>query len=143
MYLFLCYFNFKLKKKRDLQKLKETVRKHSTLHNKYNVITGKMRGDVNKKLALLDWINTVWNKGPFDAYKEKGYDLQAANDYILNCYLEYLQDLKVTPAGIMKAIGGIWGKATNLVLTLTQDVVYGSRFKAFENLAGRKIPYGS
>ena len=118
------------------------INSDSTLHNKYNVITGKMRGDVNKKLALLDWINTVWNKGPFDAYKEKGYDLQAANDYILNCYLEYLQDLKVTPAGIMKAIGGIWGKATNLVLTLTQDVVYGSRFKAFENLAGRKIPYG-
>ena len=126
----------------DYRSIVYAINKDKTLHRKYNVVTGKTRGDVNKKLALQDWMDTVWNKGYFDAYKESGYDIMDASNYIKNCYLEYIEDLKVTPAGIMRSIGGIEGSLNNLALTLTQDVIYGSRFKAFQTLQGRTIPYG-
>ena len=110
-----------------------------SLHKVYNVITGKKRGDKLAEKNAVDFVKdnwvTIWEK-----YSDGDFD--KAVNYVSNCYLKSIEEIKNTPSGIFKRSGIIWGAIQDILLTGFMENVYGKKYIGWETQEGKTIPFG-
>lgn len=109
------------------------------LYKKYNVITGKNRGDKLNTKTIVDYVKE--NKNIIlNAFKDRS--VSDAFTYIKECYLNNVLENKNTPAGVFKRGGFLESTFSDLFLTSFFSKTYGDQYIVWKTLEGKTIPFG-
>lgn len=110
-----------------------------TLYKKYNVITGRNRGDVLTRENIIDFVkknkNVIINS-------LKNMSIVKAFTYIKNTYLDRILENKNTPSGVFKRSGFLVNLFGDAFLTSFFSETYGDVYITWESLDGKIIPFG-
>jgi len=125
------------------------VNRDFSLYRKFNVVTGKHRGDDKKIMTITNWYtNGLMDhlKKTYGEYQKTG-SFTTAIDTIKDDYLgSPLFAVKNTPSGIYTRDNDLWGflgKIRSLVLTSRFfESIYGTKYISWEDLNGKLIPIG-